>query len=137
MTEFEDGPEIDTNNAPLPAILSPVLQKQVHSLPGIDDAATLYKVHRYLTSDVRGPVKPLPSKYRIAESMEIESVRTLRRQVEAGYFYLDKSRGTYRPTAVGAVLMSWKLLWPVGMIRAALMRRNAARLVRASAHPPG
>jgi len=134
ITEFEDGLEIDTNNSDLSGVLAPVLQKQIHSLPGVEDAATVYKVHRYLTGDIRGQVKPLPARDRIAKMIGMESARTLRRQVEAGYFYLDHSRGTYRPTALGAVLMSWKLVWPAGMIRKGLMRRKASRLVRASAH---
>jgi hypothetical protein len=52
------------------------------------------------------------------------------RHVDLGYYYRDELAGVQRPTLKGAYLMSWRLLWPVKPIRAALRRSKAQRLLR-------
>ena len=49
---------------------------------------------------------------------------------ESGYYYHDEEHRVYRLTWRGAILMSWKLLWPIKQIRAILGRVKAARLLR-------
>jgi hypothetical protein len=57
-------------------------------------------------------------------------VRQLDHQISIGYYYLDEARRVQRPTWKGAILVSWKLLWPAKQIRLALRRHRAERLLR-------
>jgi hypothetical protein len=49
--------------------------------------------------------------------------------VDCGYYYRDELAGVQRPTWKGAILMTWKLCWPVKPIRLALRRHGARRLL--------
>ena len=62
-----------------------------------------------------------------ARSME----RDIARQEGFGY-YLDTGAAVYRPTLKGAVLMTWRCVWPGGIIRRFLEQRASADALRAT-----
>jgi uncharacterized protein DUF4253 len=57
-------------------------------------------------------------------------VRELEEQVEAGMWWRDDVEQVFRPTFVGAWVMSWKLLPPFRAIRTARLRRQAAAVLK-------
>jgi len=69
-----------------------------------------------------------------AEERELEhfarSLGDKTREIQCGYWYLEWSGARYRLTWKGAVLTTWKLLWPVVAVRRALYRRRASARLR-------
>lgn len=128
-TDFEDGVEIATNNTPTPGAFAKVPEKIVQSAPHVKGVSDLFRVHLAVIQKKATERKPLPEG-REVEEMCSGMVKDLTRQVEQGYFRLDRKAGKFRPTVKGAVLMTWKLAWPVGMIRTKLKARDGRDLVR-------
>ncbi len=126
---FANSLEVNTNNSSTPRVFGITPDKQVTSLPGVVNASQIYAVHRYLTASIPDEMEPLPSADRIAQRFSVDWSRTLRTQTELGYMFRDTATSTYRPTPKGALLMTWKMLWPVKPIRAYLVRKEAGRLV--------
>jgi hypothetical protein len=56
--------------------------------------------------------------------------RILAHHVATGYYYLDEARDIYRPTWKGAVLMTWRLLWPIRPLYRAWRRRPTHAFLR-------
>jgi hypothetical protein len=132
VTDFYDAPQINTSNAKFPRVFDYGLEKQIHSLPGVYEAETIYRAHRHLTDKISHPVKPLPPVHLVRQEFETEGIDMLRQQVEAGILSFNEEGQVFRPTVMGAISMTWKLAWPVGMIKRAEMRRNARRLLAAA-----
>ena len=128
-SSFEDDLEVNTNNSSQLGVFHPIPERQNRSLPTVRDPADLYAIHRALTTVIATPKKPLPQGT-IEEELQIEWGKTLRRQNELGYFRFEPSDSLLRPTAKGAIMMSWKLIWPVGAIRRWNDRSQSKRLTR-------
>ena len=129
-TEFADGSEFLTNNAHLPSAFKAVPEKEVNRLRKIKNPLTLYKIHRALLGKHNKPLGVLPpSGYEVQELCR-SIKQSMDRQVDTGYFYLEYSTARYRPTIKGAILMTWKLAWPVGAIRVALENYHYDRLIQ-------
>src|SRR5262249_15975703 len=129
--EFASGLELNTSNGDGLGIEAPHPDKRGFDFPGLDDIERLYRLHRRLASQAapgQAAGRPAPG----AEFADV--VRRLERDgaggVESGYGYLDAGGAGYRPTWKGALLMTWKVAWPVGALRRVLRRRQAAGLLR-------
>ena len=131
-TEFTDGTEIATNNSRTLSNSPPCPWRTILNLPDVQDARELYRLHTEAVADLAprseacAPVEGDPAAYQRAYTN-----RERARFVECGYLYLDPEAECYRATWKGAVLMAWKLLWPVSAIRRARLRRRAEELLRA------
>ncbi len=109
---------------PTPGIL-------IQHFPGLDDPRRLLKAYRALVARhaPQGLARryPPPGEF---EAFLVEAMRReLARQVPTGYLWLDAAGEFYRPTWKGALLMTWKLAWPVKPIRGWLQGRRARRLL--------
>jgi hypothetical protein len=132
-TEFADGTEVVTSNSP---VISPFPSKRPpyhgFAFPDIRDARRLLEIHRALVRRFQAgriridPVSADPDEYYRSRDFRLPMAR----HVDLGYYYRDELAGVQRPTLKGAYLMSWRLLWPVKPIRAALRRSKAQRLLR-------
>jgi hypothetical protein len=49
--------------------------------------------------------------------------------VAGGYYAIDEERGVVRPTWKGAVLITWRLLWPVKPMYRSRRRRATRQLL--------
>ncbi|MEW5722264.1 MAG: hypothetical protein AB1896_04100 [Thermodesulfobacteriota bacterium] len=128
---FVDGREVCTNNSSLLSPFSPGPDKMVFQLPGVRDAADLYRVHTRLmasASGMRPEKKAAPDKNQVADELREDIRKELERQAARGMFYFDGKAGAYRPTLKGAYLAAWRLLWPIKWIRG-LRRDRRARLL--------
>jgi hypothetical protein len=96
-------------------------------LPELRDAAALCRVHAHLRDAVGGAgerVGPDP-----ARILRDRSVRSLAAWVAAGYYAPDEAHGVVRPTWKGAILITWRLLWPIRPLYRASRRRATRRLL--------
>lgn len=128
-TTYFDAPEVNTNNVKLPGVFKRLPDKQIFSVPTVEEPADLYKVHQTLTRRTPGTIKPPPAASQIADEIQREFYIAYEKQAEAGYIWLDAAESVYRPTAKGAVLMTWRILWPTGSLRAWQMRKAGERML--------
>jgi hypothetical protein len=130
-TEFWDGGEMCTNNSPHPSIFAKLPDKVIYRVPHLQDPRRLDGVHKALVSRRPRVGKKMPPQGQEEDSLCQSMARDLRRQAETGYLYLDDSGEWFRPTVKGAILMTWRLAWPVDPLRSRLQRLQGIRLVRA------
>jgi hypothetical protein len=131
-TEYADGTEIATNNSRTLSNSPPCPWRTIVNVPDVEGARELYRIHADVVShlaprsEASVPLEGDPVAYQQAYAE-----REKGRFVECGYMYLDPETDCYRATWKGAVLMAWKLLWPVSAIRRARLRRRTEALLRA------
>jgi hypothetical protein len=131
FTDFDDGLTLVTgNNKTRP--LTPRIRVHEGSLavPWIGNPRRLYEIHNACithfgngASRVDIPIKD-PIDF-LRKSQLKETVKF----AESGYYYLDANAQVYRLTWRGAILGTWKLLWPIKQIRATLAVRRSARVL--------
>jgi hypothetical protein len=131
-TELSNGVEICTNTGNDPNPYRPYPEKLIYQFPEVKNPWALYKLHRQMVqphASAPGVYSVLPAEGDEIRAVSISFTKTLMRQVEFGYLYLDEKANVFRPTLKGAIIMTWKLAWPTGMIKRALIRRKARRLM--------
>ncbi len=116
-TELLDGRELTTNNSDASGTLHPRPDRLIASFVEIDDPLELYRRHlerlRALGTVARSP---LPAPGELIAHLESDSVKVFEGQVEAGYFLRDDESRTFRVTWKGAIMMSWKHVWPLSLV---------------------
>jgi hypothetical protein len=129
QTQFADGTEVWTANQrtlsgfpPLPGVI-------VAWLPEFRDAASLYRIHAQLRDALGGARERVGVGDDPAAYLGDASARSLANWVATGYYALDAGRGVVRPTWKGAVLITWRLLWPIKPLFRARRRRATRRLL--------
>ncbi|HEX8175411.1 MAG TPA: hypothetical protein VF543_09850 [Pyrinomonadaceae bacterium] len=131
-TELSNGVEICTNTGTDPNPYRTYSEKRIYQFPEVKNPWALYKLHRQMVqphAEEPGVYGILPAQGDEIRSLSVSFTKTLMRQVEFGYLYLDEKAGVFRPTVKGAILMTWKMAWPTGMIKRALIKRKARRLM--------
>jgi hypothetical protein len=99
----------------------------------IGDIQRLYRIHQALADrfcEHGRPVEQLDSEYDgnvVKYVADAVLDRSFRDQVGTGYLAEDSDG--YRPTIPGALIMTWKELWPIKSIRRWQERRSAERLL--------
>ena len=124
-TDFGGGEYIRTNNSSVLGVFEPEPGRVGFQFPGVEDSRFLYRLHRALV-ERREPGRKgvLPSPGMEVPHLCESEARTLRYQVERGYFYIDESRGMCRHTWKGALVMTGKLMYGIKEVRLALMKRR-------------
>src|SRR5262249_45021751 len=131
-TEFADDTRLLTSNnqtlSPLPRIR---IREGSMSFPDIDDPSRLYAIHQATLALFARDAARLDNVIDDpAEFLRSAHQKDVTRFAECGYYYLDRERIVYRLTWRGAILMTWKALWPFKRIRELLRRARAARLLQ-------
>jgi hypothetical protein len=129
-TEFFDGKEFCTLNNGEPSVLRTYQQKQIYKFPEIKNPQSLYKIHRAIIKrhNLQHTTPKLPSPGKEVFELTHGMRRDFEKQVEFGYLYLTADGQWFKPTFKGAVLMTWKLVWPIGMIRRTQLVRKSRKL---------
>ncbi|HEX8745947.1 MAG TPA: hypothetical protein VF717_02045 [Pyrinomonadaceae bacterium] len=136
-TELSNGVEICTNTGTDPNPYRTYPEKRLYQFPEVKNPWALYKLHRQMVQPhAQGPgvYSYLPAKGDEIRALSTSFTKTLMRQVEFGYLYLDEKANVFRPTWKGAILMTWKMAWPTGMIKRALIKRKARRVMNQLSH---
>ncbi len=119
-TELLDGREVGTNNSDLSGAFHPRPERLIASFVEIDDPRELYRRHldrlRQLDNGASVARGPLPAADELIAHLERDDREALEGQVEEGYFYHDVESATFRVTWKGAIMMSWKQIWPLSLV---------------------
>lgn len=123
---------VNVNNSAAPQVLPDLAEMELHQFPEIAHPARLLALHRALVA--RANLRPpflYPAEGAGLWTLVAESAaRQLARQVRNGYLEPDPARAReYRPTRWGALVMTWKLLWPWKWWRAWRRRVRNERLL--------
>src|SRR5262249_19873710 len=130
-SELTSGLELNTNNGDGVGCDAPHPSKQVFAFPGVDDVERLYRLHWRLAQEAAlGDAVRRPAAGAELDELVRGWEHDNARQAGLGYWYLDADGARYRPTWKGALLMTWKLAWPVGALRRLLRRWQAAQRLR-------
>lgn len=125
---YADGSTLDVNNAPIPSLFPRNPMRLQLRYPHINTLAGLYAVTQKLLASHHNGAEPLA--LRAGEEFhQVEALLNgeLERLVKGGYYSADQASG-YRPiTLKGALLFSWKSLWPWQPIRQHLDLLRARR----------
>lgn len=134
--EFVDGVQLSTNNSEIGPSFAAVPQRRIVQLPQIKSPARLYRLHQRAVEELATARRsPLPPREELVDHLGRDMTDEFETQIDTGYLF--KTPGYYRPTWKGAILMTWKEVWPVNAIRR-MRRRNRARqfLERWETHEP-
>jgi hypothetical protein len=101
------------------------------SFPDIDDPRRLYAIHQATLLFLGASAERIndviddPADY-----LRTEFHEDVAKLAESGYYYLDTQRDLYRRTWRGAILVTWRMLWPFKWFRELRRRSQRARLLR-------
>ena len=129
QTRFADGTEAATANNRVTAGFPAPPGITGAWLPEVRDPEQLCHIHEQL-QDAIGQGQPRvgvgsdPADY-LREGSE----RTHASWVATGYYRLDEECRVYRPTLKGAILITWRLLWPIKPLFRAWRRHQTTRLM--------
>jgi hypothetical protein len=129
-TRFTDGSLVDTNNSEELGAFAPVETRHTVSLPWVKDVGRLYHIHQAVVDQVAaGKTKSWrdadPAVY-FHEAMLEEMIV----QLDTGYLFREPGDGDFRPTIKGAILMTYKNLWPITSLLKARRKRKGERLLQ-------
>jgi hypothetical protein len=131
-TEFADQTKLYTTNSRTLANHPRIRVRQGSmSFPDVDDPRRLCAIHQATFSSLRGDATTIkPDLDDPANYLRTEYQQDVARFAESGYYFLDSKRDAYRLTWKGAIMVTWKNLWPFKWIRELLRRSQAARQLR-------
>jgi hypothetical protein len=129
QTRFADGTEVWTANNRTLTGFPPLPEVTVAWLPEFRDAVALYRIHAQLRDALGGASARIGIGADPAAFLRDVSTRSLANWVATGYYALDAVGGVVRPTWKGAVLITWRLLWPVKPLFRARRRRATRELL--------
>jgi hypothetical protein len=131
FTDFDDGLTLVTaNNKTRP--LTPRIRIHEGSLavPWIGNPRQLYEIHNACITHFGNSASrvgvPIEDPMQFLRKSHLKETAKF---AESGYYYLDEDARVYRLTWRGAILGTWKLLWPIKQIRAVLASRRSARVL--------
>jgi hypothetical protein len=133
LRRFDDGVVVQTNNSRELSSFKPVPGEFTTKFWEIRDIRRLYHVHQALAVRFRQRGQPVDEFDATYQGDILQYVargvleRSFRDQLETGY--LAEDANGFRPTMKGAMIMTWKELWPIKAIRRWLEKRNAERLL--------
>lgn len=131
-TEFFDGMEICTSNSSQLQGFIKTPCKKVFQFPMlIKNIDALYEAHNYLKNLHFGnkniTINGIGKERKYLES---NLTKDFAQQAELGFYYLNCENTKYRPTWKGAILMTWKQIWPIGLIQRIILRKKAERILQ-------
>jgi len=122
-SRFGNGLALETNTNSVLPLTPDNPEVRVFRFPQIQEPPELYRVHKRLIE------KYASGKWAQGEQKGQEIQRLVRvmenygpRHAKMGYMYLAPDGETYLLTWKGAILMTWRGLWPTGLIRRAIYK---------------
>lgn len=129
-TRFSDGSELSTNNTTEESPFAPVSGRRLVQFLDVASPAVLYRLHERAVEEFGGKSKmPVPPHDDLVRVVRDDIVSEMESQIETGYLKKTPDGRHFVPTWKGAILMTWKLAWPVGAFRRALRKKRGRRLM--------
>jgi hypothetical protein len=129
-TDFADGFEVATSNTTEESVFKPLPHKRLVQCDFVRDPVHLWRVHERAVREYgTGPKKPVPTQNEAIECFRASLRKEITDQAAIGWLYYDEENEVFRPTWKGACLMTWKLCWPVSLIRRVRRRQRAKQLL--------
>jgi hypothetical protein len=123
-TRFSNGLMLETNTNRILPLTPDNLETQVFRFPRINEPQALYRLHLQLIQ------KHAAGQWTQGEPKGQELERLTKvvenygpRHTKIGYMVLAKNGRSYRLTWKGALLVTWRGLWPTSLVRKALQRK--------------
>lgn len=130
-SSFSNGLTVDTNINKTATIGSQPSDLLIFRFPSIDSPSLLYQVHRALLQKHASFLRPqLPPEGQEATRIVQQLGRYAPCQAAAGLMYLAPGDTYYRMTWKGAVLMTWKSIWPTPLIRRTLYSLRMQKVLK-------
>ena len=130
-TEYADGFELCTNNGTDESAYCPLPHKRVLQCDFLRDPEALWRFHERAAQEFgTGPKKPVPTRQSALEHLRQGMLKEHTDQIAVGWLWHDEENEAFRPTWKGACLMTWKLCWPVSLIRRTARRKRAKALMQ-------
>lgn len=135
-SRFRDGPvtQMLTTNSREPNSLGDTPHWNVLQLPQVTDARALYEIHKQRidgVGSVRNRLFRLDTEFGgdIIATLKATTSDQLTEQINTGYLELSADGRYFRPTWKGAILVTWRNLWPMKQFRRVKLRRRAQRIL--------
>ena len=130
-SSFTSGLTLDTNINQIVSIGSTPPDILVFRFPSIASPSLLYQIHRALIQKHAAFLRPqLPPEGEEATRIVQQIGRYGPRQAAAGYMHLAPGDTHYRLTWKGALLMTWKSIWPTSLIRRTLYQMRMQKALK-------
>lgn len=134
LTELADGHRVYTTSSSVPTMWPPPPGHDSVRLPHITDARELYAVHRFRVERGAHAASARPTTRGATEAERLaytdrEAQASQRHLIQIGY--REPSADGLRLTRRGAVLSTWRGLWPWKQWTAATQQRRARAVLRA------
>ncbi len=130
-TEFSDREELCTNNSSQLQAFIRTPGKKMFQFPKVNDPGTLLKLHHYLSGiHFRNKTVVMVGRDNALKYLKASITRDFIVQAELGFYYLDKDGEKFRPSWKGAILMTWKLVFPVNIIRKIWLNAKAKKIMK-------
>jgi hypothetical protein len=130
-TRFENGEVFNTQNSSELTAFPPGPTTVRTQVPDLRDPQELYELHRFVM-DQHGAEGP-KELYERGEALDylqrFAFTKVYKQQVKRGWLYYDEDADCYRPTLLGAYLLTWGLLQPMKAIRKIALRNRAAKVL--------
>jgi hypothetical protein len=131
-TRFESGRVFDTLNSKTLQSFPREARQVRTQTPSIKDPGELFRLHQWVMAQ-HGAKEP-KVKYDFNETPAAFIKRILNesyeKQVKRGWLVYNPSDLSFRPSFMGAYLMTWGLLWPISMFRKMTMSAEEAKVLR-------
>jgi hypothetical protein len=129
QSRFDDGSELITANNRVPTGYPRPPGLTAAWLPDLLDSKELYAVHNQLRDAVGGVRQRIGIGPDVTGYLRSSAERIHANWVATGYYTLDNSPGMIRPTWKGAILLTWRLVWPLKHLFRARRRGATRRLL--------
>jgi hypothetical protein len=131
-TKFQSGRMFDTMNSKvLQSFPASALTKRTQT-PSVKDPGELFRLHQWVMAQ-NGANEP-KVKYDFNEPPPAFIKRILNesyeKQVKRGWLTYSPAAASFRPSFVGAYMMTWGLLWPISMIRTMMRNSEEAKVLQ-------
>ena len=115
--EFADDTSVATSNSGQASSTPSDPRVEGLRLSQVSDIVALYDVHRrFAARQAAGRTPRTPAPASADRYFREQTLRSLQRLVEQGYYRLDATGRQYCPTLKGACLMVWRQLWPLKQV---------------------
>lgn len=130
-TKYSSGAMVDTMNSQVLQSFPAGPQTTRVQTPSVQDPGELYRLHQWALLKHHPNESKVPYDFNEPPAEFIKRVmnESYEKQVKRGWLTFNRQNDSYRPTVVGAYMMTWGLLWPISMVRKMKLSAEEAQVL--------